>query len=62
VFTVKRFVPQTGDDLYYLFNEGVNATQVSVSLENSGNQGIYEMDCWSGEVRPELSYVQRAGR
>ena len=62
VFTVKRFVPETGVDLYYVFNNGINATTLTMSLENSADQAAYEMNVWSGEIQPVMSYIQRDGR
>ena len=62
VFSFKRWDPITGDDYYYLYNDGVNATTLQVGLENDKKQLPYVMDTWSSEIVPVVTYNQVDGR
>lgn len=62
VYSFKRWDPVSGDDFFYLYNDGVNATTINVQLENEKKQRPYVLDTWSGDVIPIATYKQSQGR
>lgn len=62
MFSVKRYDPVTGDNFYYLYNDGLNATTFYVDLENTNKQSPFHLDSWAGKVEPITRFEQIGDR